>query len=36
MFERRFTASAMARHYVEVYRTLSNVRERGAPVAAVA
>jgi glycosyltransferase involved in cell wall biosynthesis len=36
MFERRFTASAMARHYVEVYRYLSNVWERGAPIAAVA
>ena len=36
MFEQRFTASAMARRYVEVYRYLSNVWERGVPIAAVA
>jgi glycosyltransferase involved in cell wall biosynthesis len=36
VFERRFTASAMARRYVEVYRYLSQVRDRRAPVAAVA
>ena len=36
VFERRFTASAMARRYLEVYRHLSKVRERSAPIAAVA
>jgi len=36
MFERRFTASVMAMRYVEVYRYLGSVWERGAPIAAVA
>jgi hypothetical protein len=36
VFKRRFTASAMAERYVDIYRALSTAWKRGAQIAAVA